>query len=91
MYVVSLVFMPNFANKLQDETMMTIHFKADLRSVVGSHLGMLHWIFNPSVSGFIIGYDLDGNQVLICNFDASSNSQKLRSFLLILDSRKSTQ
>jgi hypothetical protein len=24
---------------------------------------------DPEVSGFIIGYDLDGNQVLICNFD----------------------
>ncbi|KAH8654937.1 3-propionate hydroxylase [Tricladium varicosporioides] len=55
------------------ETMMTIHFKADLRSVVGNHIGMLHWIFNPSVSGFVIGYDLDGNQVLICNFDSQKH------------------
>jgi hypothetical protein len=49
--------------------MMTIHFDADLRSVVGKQVGMLHWIMDPEVSGFIIGYDLDGNQVLICNFD----------------------
>ncbi|KAH8595335.1 FAD binding domain-containing protein [Bisporella sp. PMI_857] len=55
------------------ETMMTIHFEADLRSVVGTHLGMLHWFFNPSVSGFIIGYDLGGNQVLICNFDSKKH------------------
>lgn len=61
---------------------MTIHFKADLRSVVGEHVGMLHWIMDPEVSGFIIGYDLDGNQVLICNFDVSplslSSSQSPR-------------
>ena len=50
---------------------MTIHFKADLRSVVGEHVGMLHWIMDPEVSGFIIGYDLEDNQVLICNFDVS--------------------
>jgi 2-polyprenyl-6-methoxyphenol hydroxylase-like FAD-dependent oxidoreductase len=54
-----------------DEMMMTIHFKADLRSVVGEHVGMLHWIMDPEVSGFIIGYDLEDNQVLICNFDVS--------------------
>jgi 2-polyprenyl-6-methoxyphenol hydroxylase-like FAD-dependent oxidoreductase len=51
------------------ETMMTIHINADLRPVVGSRVGMLHWIADPEVSGFIIAYDLSGNQVLICNFD----------------------
>jgi hypothetical protein len=30
---------------------------------------MLHWVMDPLVSGFIIAYDLSGNQVLICNFD----------------------
>ena len=48
---------------------MTIHFNADLRPVVGKQVGMLHWIMDPEVSGFIIAYDLDRNQVLICNFD----------------------
>jgi 2-polyprenyl-6-methoxyphenol hydroxylase-like FAD-dependent oxidoreductase len=52
------------------ETMMTIHFNADLRPVVGDRIGMLHWIADPEVSGFIIAYDLSGNQVLICNFDS---------------------
>ncbi|KAG9234664.1 3-propionate hydroxylase [Amylocarpus encephaloides] len=51
------------------ETMMTIHFNADLRLVIGENLGMLHWVMDPEVSGFIIGYDLDHNQVLICNLD----------------------
>ena len=51
------------------ETMMTIHFHADLRPVVGANVGILHWIMDPEVSGFIIAYDLGGNQVLICNFD----------------------
>lgn len=51
------------------ETMMTIHFHADLRAVVGENVGILHWIMDPEVSGFIIAYDLSGNQVLICNFD----------------------
>lgn len=52
-----------------DETMMTIHFSADLRPVVKDRVGMLHWITDPAVSGFIIAYELSGNQVLICNFD----------------------
>ncbi|KAJ5949705.1 FAD binding domain-containing protein [Penicillium verhagenii] len=52
------------------ETMMTIHFNADLRPVIKEQVGMLHWIMDPLVSGFIIGYDLSGNQVLICNFDS---------------------
>ncbi|KAG4438937.1 hypothetical protein IFR05_005563 [Cadophora sp. M221] len=55
------------------ETMMTIHFNANLREVVGNQVGMLHWIMDPEVSGFIIGYDLDGNQVLICNFDSKKH------------------
>ncbi|TID17558.1 FAD binding domain-containing protein [Venturia nashicola] len=51
------------------ETMMTIHFSADLRPVVGERVGMLHWILDPATSGFLIGYDLAGNQVIISNFD----------------------
>ena len=50
---------------------MTIHFNADLRPIVDKKVGMLHWVADPAVSGFIIAYDLAGNQVLICNFDAS--------------------
>lgn len=53
-----------------DETMMTIHFNADLRPVVGERVGMLHWITDPACSGFIIAYNLSGNQVLISNFDS---------------------
>jgi 2-polyprenyl-6-methoxyphenol hydroxylase-like FAD-dependent oxidoreductase len=52
-----------------DETMMTIHFSADLRSIVGERVGMLHWLFDPLASGFIIAYNLSGNAVLITNFD----------------------
>ncbi|KAL4906997.1 hypothetical protein BDW74DRAFT_176594 [Aspergillus multicolor] len=51
------------------ETMMTIHFNAELRLVVGNRVGMLHWIMDPEVAGFVIAYDLSGNQVLICNID----------------------
>lgn len=54
------------------QTMMTIHFHADLRPICGSKVGILHWIMDPLVSGFIIGYDLSGNQVLICNFDSKT-------------------
>lgn len=54
-----------------DESMMTIHINADLRPVIKNRVGMLHWVMDPEVSGFIIGYDLSGNQVLICNFDVS--------------------
>ncbi|KIW10485.1 hypothetical protein PV08_11449 [Exophiala spinifera] len=53
------------------ETMMTIHFNANLRPIVGDRVGMLHWIFDPVASGFIIAYDLSGNLVLISNFDAT--------------------
>lgn len=49
--------------------MMTIHFNANLRPILGDRVGMLHWITDPAASGFIIGYDLSGNQVLITNFD----------------------
>jgi len=55
------------------ETMMTIHFHANLRPVVGTNIGMLHWLADPEVSGFIIAYDLGGNQALICNFDAEKH------------------
>jgi 2-polyprenyl-6-methoxyphenol hydroxylase-like FAD-dependent oxidoreductase len=55
------------------ETMMTIHFNANLRPLVGKRVGMLHWIMDPVAAGFIIGYDLDGNQVLISNFDADKH------------------
>ncbi|KAF9870471.1 2, 4-dichlorophenol 6-monooxygenase [Colletotrichum karsti] len=51
------------------ETMMTIHFNADLRPVVRERVGMLHWVMDPACSGLIIAYDLGGNQVLISNFD----------------------
>ena len=51
------------------QTMMTIHFNADLRPVVGERVGMLHWIMDPRGAGFIIGYDLGGNQVHISNYD----------------------
>ncbi|KAH7165134.1 3-propionate hydroxylase [Fusarium sp. MPI-SDFR-AT-0072] len=52
------------------ETMMTIHFSANLREVVGDRVGMLHWLFDPLASGFIIAYKLEGNAVLITNFDS---------------------
>lgn len=58
--------------------MMTIHFNADLRPVVKENVGMLHWVMDPLVSGFIIGYDLSGNQVLICNFDVNLCLHHLR-------------
>lgn len=56
---------------------MTIHFKANLRPVVKENLGMLNWVMDPEVSGFIIGYDLGDNQVLITKIDV-----RLSSFLI---------
>lgn len=53
-----------------DETMMTIHINADLRPIV-KRVGMLYWVMDPDVSGFIIAYNLPGNQALICNFDVN--------------------
>lgn len=51
--------------------MMTIHFNADLRPLVGSRVGMLHWNADPGCAGFIIAYDLSGNQVLISSIDGA--------------------
>lgn len=58
---------------MTDETMMTIHFNANLRPVVGDRIGMLHWIFDPLAAGFIIAYDLSDNAVLISNFDSDKH------------------
>ena len=63
--------------------MMTIHFSADLRPVVGERHGMLHWILDPACSGFIICYDVSGNQVLISNFDVSPDRKRAPDILLI--------
>ncbi|EMR63979.1 putative -dichlorophenol 6-monooxygenase protein [Eutypa lata UCREL1] len=52
------------------DTMMTIHFHADLRPVVKERVGMLHWIADPACSGFIIAYELGANHVLISNCDS---------------------
>lgn len=60
---------------------MTIHINANLRSVVGNQVGMLYWIMNPEVSGFIIGYSLDGNQVLICNLDVRLRNEHIQGVL----------
>lgn len=38
---------------------------------------MLHWIFDPAARGFIIAYDLGGNQVLIHNFDVRNDANLL--------------
>ncbi|CAG8924026.1 unnamed protein product [Penicillium salamii] len=56
-----------------DQTMMTIHFNANLRPVVGDRVGMLYWIMDPIAAGFIIGYDLDGTQVHISQVDVKQH------------------
>ena len=56
-----------------DQTMMTIHFSANLRPVVGDRVGMLYWIMDPVAAGFIIGYDLDGIQVHISQVDVEQH------------------
>lgn len=64
--------------------MMTIHINANLHPVVKERVGMLHWVMDPEVSGFIIGYDLGGNQVLICNFDVSSPGLEISKSCLLV-------
>ncbi|RMJ23968.1 FAD binding domain-containing protein [Aspergillus sp. HF37] len=56
-----------------DQTMMTIHFSANLRPVVGDRVGMLYWIMDPAAAGFIIGYDLSGTLVHISEVDAKQH------------------
>lgn len=48
---------------------MSIHFKANLRPVVGDRTGILYWVMNPLGSGVIIAHDLSGNLVMLHNFD----------------------
>ena len=48
-----------------DHTMMTIHFNAALRPIVGSNVGMLYFIADPVGTGFVVAYDLNGIQVHI--------------------------
>ena len=57
--------------EVSDQTMMTIHFNANLRPVVKDRVGMLYWIMDPIGSGFIIGYDLGGTQVHISQVDVN--------------------
>lgn len=71
--------------------MMTIHFNADLRSVVGERVGMLHWVMDPAAAGFIIGYSLSGNQVLISNFDVSTIAESRIATILMPNSPRNTQ
>ncbi|KAJ5176622.1 Monooxygenase FAD-binding [Penicillium canariense] len=54
-----------------NQVMMTIHFNANLRPVVGERVGMLFWIMDPLAVGVIIGYDLSGTQVHISQMDIS--------------------
>lgn len=61
-----------------EQSMMTIHFQADLRPVVRDRVGMLFWIMDPIAAGFIIGYDLDGTQVHISQVDL--NQQPIESW-----------
>ena len=49
--------------------MMTIHFNAALRPIVGSNVGMLYFIADPVGTGFVVAYDLDGIQVHISQID----------------------
>lgn len=56
-----------------DQTMMTIHFSANLRPVLGDRVGMLYWIMDPAAAGFIIGYDLSGTLVHISEVDAKQH------------------
>ncbi|KAH8883509.1 hypothetical protein GQ53DRAFT_882741 [Thozetella sp. PMI_491] len=56
-----------------EERSTKVRWQADLRPVVKERVGMLHWITDPACSGFIIAYDLGGNQVLISNFDSKKH------------------
>jgi hypothetical protein len=71
--------------------MMTIHFQADMRPIVKDRVGMLHWITDPACSGFIIAYDISGNQVLISNFDVSTFQIMVKYLLKIYISPKHIQ
>lgn len=54
-----------------EQTMMTIHFNANLLPVLGDRVGMLFWIMDPAAAGFIIAYDLSGTLVHISEVDVT--------------------
>ena len=44
---------------------MTIHFEANLRPLLGDHLGILYFLFGPGLNGTLIAYDVEGTWVLM--------------------------
>ena len=52
---------------------MTIHFEANLRSILGDQLGILYFLFGPGLNGTLIAYDVEKTWVLMhpCGPDAT--------------------
>ena len=44
---------------------MTIHFEANLRSILGDKLGILYFLFGPGLNGTLIAYDVEKTWVLM--------------------------
>ncbi len=52
---------------------MTIHFEANLRSILGEQLGILYFLFGPGLNGTLIAYDVEKTWVLMhpCSPDST--------------------
>lgn len=56
------------------QSFVSIHFRADLRSVVADRLGMLHFVMSPEASGTFVAHDLDAESVFMFAFDPAAES-----------------
>lgn len=51
------------------QSCLTIHFHANLRSVIGEATAMIYWTINTQIAGVLIAHDIDHNWVFL-RFDA---------------------
>jgi 2,4-dichlorophenol 6-monooxygenase len=58
--------------KLQSFVM--IHFRADLRALVGDHPGILYWIADPEAGGTFVAHNIDGEWVYMHSIDADADA-----------------
>lgn len=57
------------------QSFLMIHFRANLRSVVGDRPGILYWIIDPEIGGTFVAHDIDREWVYMRNLDPDRESE----------------
>jgi len=52
------------------QAFVMIHFEANLRSLLGDHPGVLHWVADPACSGAFVAHDIDRDWVFMHSWDS---------------------